>query len=251
MIPLPSLHLDLGAGIRLPLHRIEPGSFLMGSRGYDPSEEPQHPVTIGQPFFLGTYPVTQEQFAQFAAAKLPEPHQNHFSGEANLPAENVTWFEAVAFCEWLNEAFPDQIPAGFRAALPDEERWEFACRAGSRTEYANGDGQAALEEMGWFEENSGKRTHPVGGKKPNPWGLYHCHGNVFEWMSDLWNPDAYRDEPQQAPASAPAGEDPLRVIRGGSWNDAAGDCRSARRIGDWPGSRNPVRGFRVCLVPGP
>jgi formylglycine-generating enzyme required for sulfatase activity len=226
---------------------IEAGTFWMGSRGYgDPNEEPEHPVTMTAPFYLGTTPVTQEQFSRC----FPN-HTNHFSGEAELPAENLTWHEAVKYCAWLQAAFVMQIPPGFVAALPDEARWEYACRAGSRTEYANGDGAAALDRMGWFDQNSGKRTHPVGRKQPNAWGLYDCHGNVNEWMSDVWNPDAYRDDPLQAAAAAVTEVDPLRVIRGGSWGYDARLCRSARRYGNRPGNRNPIQGFRVCLVPGP
>jgi formylglycine-generating enzyme required for sulfatase activity len=162
-----------------------------------------------------------------------------------------TWDEAVEYCAWLQRTFAAQIPTGFVAALPDEARWEYACRAGSRTEYANGDGPAALDLMGWFDQNSGKRTHPVARKQPNAWGLYDCHGNVWEWMSDLWNPDAYRDDPLQAVAAGAASEGPRRVFRGGSWYVGAGGCRSARRYWVRPGFRNPNRGFRVCLVPGP
>jgi formylglycine-generating enzyme required for sulfatase activity len=236
----------IGAKLRMSFQRIDPGSFVMGARGYDHTEAPEHPVTIARPFYLGITPVTQEQFAPC----FPE-HRNHFFGEAELPAENLTWHEAMAYCAWLQSTFADQIPVGYMAALPDEARWEYACRAGSRTEYANGDGPAALDLMGWFDQNSGKRTHPVARKQPNAWGLYDCHGNVNEWMSDLWNPDAYRDDPLQGTSAAAAGEDPLRVVRGGSWYFVAWDCRSARRGRDGPGGRIPFRGFRVCLVPGP
>ena len=149
--------------------------------------------------------------------------------------------------------------------LPCEAEWEYACRAGTDTDYANGDGEAVLTEMGWYSGNAGNTTHPVRTKKPNSWGLYHMHGNVWEWCEDVYDPKAYakREHPWSTKAWSEinAGSDakresydgkPDRVLRGGSWVFPAEWCRAAFRLGRLPGLRDWSRGFRVFLaLPGP
>jgi len=213
-------------------------------------------VVISEPFWMGETPVTQEQFAIWTGARGIQ-HDNRFTGKPSHPAENLDWTRAVAFCEWLNEEAPGFLPEGFRASLPTEAQWEYACRAGSHTEHWNGDGAAALDEVGWFSDNSGDATKPVRLKrlKPDhPWGLLDVHGNVLEWCMDAWDPGAYRrrlDRVKDPVAWAESTKDPYRVMRGGSWIDGAVVCRSAFR-GWWrPGDRVGTFGFRVCLVRSP
>jgi formylglycine-generating enzyme required for sulfatase activity len=260
----------------------EPGaplSFMMGSRDGDAEEQPRHRVVIPQPFYVGTFPVTQQQFAIWTASAEygkwfetnrhlffgnPERHRNEFPGNPQHPAENLTWHEARGFMEWLNarKLLPPELES-YIARLPCEAEWEYACRAGTATEYANGDGEAVLEESGWFDGNAGTTTHPVGMKEKNPWGLRDMHGNVWEWCEDVYDLRAYAKREHPWPARAwtqeDSGSDVIlgngtldRVLRGGSWFSPAEGCRAAYR--DWrhPGLRNWNRGFRVFLaLPGP
>jgi formylglycine-generating enzyme required for sulfatase activity len=237
----------------------KPLSFLMGSRGYRPEEEPRHRVVIPRPFYLGTFPVTQEEFACFR----PQ-HLNHFHGKPKHPVENVSWDDAREFLVWLGKKARD-LPRGFVPRLPCEAEWEYACRAGTETDYYNGDGEGALRQVGWHGEGlETGGTHAVGEKKEkHPWGLHDMHGNVLEWCDDVWDGKAYAKRRggwmARAWSDADAGADaerddgmPLRVLRGGSWNYVPDWCRAAFR--DWrhPGNRCRVRGFRVFLgLPGP
>jgi len=245
----------------------QPLSFLMGSRGKATDEEPRHRVIIPEPFYLGVTPVTQAQFEawtrsreyrEWLASRSDEkPHQNQFAGHPQRPAENLTWYAARGFTEWLNHLVDTGrigLPSGMRARLPDEGRWEYACRAGSLTEYWNGDGEERLREIGWYGGNSSE-TADVGRLPANPWGLHDMHGNVWEWCADAWDGKAYAQRPDGWVAGAwvrDGEEDPVRVMRGGSWFSSARGCRSAYRNWWRPLNRNRGRGFRVLLSsPGP
>ena len=206
--------------IRLPgseetitFRRIAAGTFRRGARGKFPAEEPIHRVVIAEDFYLGEFPVTQAQFAawteteDYAAwfrenaemiretspGKVAEPHANHFPDKPNHPAENVTWWEARGFAEWLNRS--RALPPGWRADLPSEAQWEHACRSGTETAYWSGDDDADLARVGWYGGNAGGETHPVGAFGPagaNPWGLSDLHGNVWEWCLDYFDARRYR-----------------------------------------------------------
>ena len=119
-------------------------------------------------------------------------HQNDFKGHPDHPAENLTWDDAMMFCAWLNETRRAALPEGYVATLPTEAEWEYACRAGTDTEYSTGDGAAALDAAGWFDGNSDGTTRPMGKKAPNLFGLHDTHGNVWEWCWDVWDADAYK-----------------------------------------------------------
>ncbi len=247
------LTVQVAKGVPMFFRRIRPGEFLMGERGGPyRNEEPRHRVQINQEFWLGTFPVTQKQFAVWTQAS-GEDHENQLSNRPQNPAENLYWWQALAYCRWLTKS--GCLPKGWAATLPTEARWEYACRAGTRTEYYTGDGEAALAEAGWYEGNSEGETHPVGELARNPWGLYDMHGNVWEWCMDAWSEEAHRvwvdriDDLILVPGSD--GSPPDRVVRGGSWFNWPEDCRSAFRIGGRPAIRNWYRGFRVCLLPGP
>jgi hypothetical protein len=202
------------------------GRFFMGSPddlGHD-DEHPRHEVQLTRPLRLGVVPVTVAQYRRF------DP-DHECRGESDHPVTMVDWPRAALFAAWVG------------GRLPTEAEWEYACRAGTDTRWSFGDEEGALAEHGWFDGNSGDKTHPVGKKRPNPWGLYDLHGNVWEWTACRWLPEygaAVVD-----PEGPTAGGD--RVIRGGSaWHDAD-RCRSAYRSRYRPAGRSGNLGFRVAL----
>jgi formylglycine-generating enzyme required for sulfatase activity len=216
----------------MKLKLIPGGTFTMGD-GKD-----AHQVTLTKPYELGVYEVTQEQYERVMGINRSE-----FKGSTN-PVEQVSWVDAVAFCEKLS-SLPEERSAGRVYRLPTEAEWEYACRAGTTTAYSFGDDESSLGEYAWYGSNSGRKTHPVGLKQPNPWGLYDMHGNVWEWCSD-W----YGDYPNDAvtdPKGPPSGS--ARVDRGGCWYYTAENCRSAYRRRAYPSYRDDQLGFRVTCVP--
>jgi len=228
--PVGSLTLRLDAQTTLELVRIEPGSFQMGSENGNSNEKPVHGVTIRRGFELGKYEVTQ---AQWRAVMGKNP--SHFSkGGDACPVESVSWDDAQAFIGTLN-ARRD----GYTYRLPTEAEWEYAARAGTTGDYAGN-----LDELGWYDKNAGGTTHLVGQKRPNAWGLYDMHGNVWEWVSDWFA--SYSAGSVTDPTGASSGA--YRVFRGGSWPDTAGNCRSAIRSGYLPGFRFNFLGFRLLRV---
>lgn len=225
-----------------------PSGFLMGSRGGQPNELPRHRVVIPRPFYLGKFPVTQEQFACFQ----PE-HRNQFHGMPDHPAELISWHDAQAFINWLNDL--QTLPANHTARLPCEAEWEYACRAGTETEYWNGDGEAALKEVGWYDGNSVDSTRSVGEMPPNLFGIHDVLGNVWEWCGDAYHVSSYAEcnHPCEATEWAPAvqnySNEINRVVRGGSWFNSADWCLSSRRFSWLDTFRSGQVGFRVLLEP--
>ena len=192
-------------------------------------------VTITKPYYIGKYPVTQEQWQQVMGV-----NPSHFQGKKN-PVEMISWDDCQQFMEKLKEKVPAQT---FR--LPTEAEWEYACRAGSTTDYHFGDNPAELGDYAWYNDNSYATTHPVGAKKPNAWGLYDMTGNVWEWCSD-WNA-SYTAADQIDPTGPATGLS--HVMRGGSWNLGARYAQSAHRERDVADTRDDVTGVRCVLVPG-
>ncbi len=215
---------------------IPDGEFMMGSpsgeSGADADENPLHKVMIGEPFYLGKYEVTQEQWQ-----KVMGNNPSHFKG-GRLPVERISWEEAREFIQKLNE-----IEKTDRYRLPSEAEWEYACRAGSSARYSFGYDVSSLEEYAWYDANSGDKTHPVGQKNPNPWGLYDMHGNVWEWVQDGWH-DSYYGAPSDGSARE-SESNSLKVRRGGSWEGSSGYCRAANRGNSGSGYRSSGLGFRV------
>ncbi len=203
--------------------QIPSGSFMMGDR----EDGLPHKVIITKWFEMGKYEVTQ---AQWEALMGRNP--SDFKG-ANLPVENVSWDDAQAFISALN-ARND----GYVYRLPTEAEWEYACRAGTTGDYG---GTGNLHEMGWYDGNSNRQTHPVGQKKPNAWGIYDMHGNVWEWVQDWYK--GYSGEVETDPQGASTGSS--RVYRGGGWLCPAARCRSALRLDFSPGGRGGHLGFRL------
>jgi len=232
------LTLDLGKGVTMKLVLIRPGKFLMGSpdseQGRKTEEGPQHQVTITKPFYMGVTEVTQ---AQYEAVMGTNPSK--FKGPSN-PVDNVTWDEAVEFCRKLSEK------TGKAVRLPTEAEWEYACRAGTKTRYSFGDSDSVLGDYAWSGSNSGGMTHPVGQKKPNPWGLYDMHGNVYEWCADWFG--SYSGGASTDPQGAASGK--LRVSRGGAWHSIDPlTRRCAYRGRNDPAGRLEVHGFRCAGTP--
>lgn len=245
-LPGKEFSVDMGGGVSMTLIRIEPGTFMMGSPEdelgrYD--NEEQHSVTLTRPFWIGKYPVTQREYEV-----LMDTNPSDSKGD-ELPVENVSWDDAHAFCEHLNRQYAGRLPAGYRFDLPTEAQWEYACRAGTTTALNNGKNLTSedercpnLDEVAWYDENSGYRTHKVGRKKPNAWGLYDMHGNVLEWCRD-WYEKEYASDAEFLNGQPKSGE---RVFRGGC---DARFCRSANR--DYaPPDDGDFLGFRLALVPG-
>jgi formylglycine-generating enzyme required for sulfatase activity len=211
---------------------IAPGTFTRGG-----SE-----VTISRGFGMSKYEVTQ---AQYKAVMGTNP--SSFKGD-NKPVEQVSWHDAVAYCAKLTgkEKAAGRVPGGYEYRLPTEAEWEYACRAGTTTLFSFGDDESKLGEYAWYDANSGNTTHPVGQKKPNGWGLYDMHGNVYEWCQDWY--DTYPGGRVTNPRGPATGY--TRVFRSGFRGNYARSCRSANRDNFIrQGDSDPGLGFRPVLAP--
>jgi len=200
-----------------------------------PHEHPGHLVVLTRPFYVGKFAVTQEQYEQATGT-----NPSHFTGKNN-PVEHVTWANARIFCNKLSGQTKETV------RLPTEAEWEFACRAGTTTNYNSGDDESDLARAAWYGANGMNKTHPVGGKEPNAFGLYDMHGNVWQWCQDWYGADYYANSPAENPEGPKEGES--RVLRGGSWFDGAKYCRSTSRYDYDIGDRGRNLGFRVVVEP--
>jgi formylglycine-generating enzyme required for sulfatase activity len=270
----------------MKLVRIPAGEFLMGSPDSDKDaeddEKPQHRVRITRPFYLGATEVTVGQFRRVVEAtglrteaetdgkggigwneakgtfeQAPKYTWLNpgFAQTDEHPVVNVSWNDAIAFCNKLSEREGlkpyYQFGGGAQSGgdgyrLPTEAEWEYACRAGSTTRFGFGDDEATLGESAWFYDKSGRKTHPVGRKRLNAFGLYDMHGNVCEWCWDSYDKHYYG----QSPGADPLGPSQAagRVRLGGGWFNNPRSCRSANRGGIAPGYRLGDLGFRVARV---
>lgn len=232
-------------GVKMEFLPIPAGTFMLGSPDNEDerqSDEEQVRVTLSA-FLLGKTEVTQ---AQWSALMGKNP--SNFNG-GTLPVEKVSWEDAMRFCEKLTarERSAGRLPETMVFTLPTEAQWEYACRAGTTSRFHSGDADSSLSRAGWFGENWEKgKTHPVGQKIANKWGLYDMHGNVWEWCLDYYNPSRSGGVDPEASIPGLIGE--RRVNRGGSWLDLAPSCRSAKRRYDSPRFRGSAVGFRVALV---
>lgn len=265
--------IDNSLGMKLVL--IPSGQFTMGSAPGDlqsDDDEKQFQVSISKPFYMGATEVTQGQYQKVMGlnpSSFKDSKDN--AGSANRPVEQVSWEDAVEFCKRLS-MMPDEKQNKRVYRLPTEAQWEYACRAGQKGPFGFDSGTGELGQFAWFANNSGDkpidsqevwkatkeeldeylkvlkenrcRTQPVAQKKPNAWGLYDMHGNVWEWCAD-W----YSDYPKgQAtdPSGPQKGTD--RVVRGGGFHFQSQDCRSAERHGSFPANRVDDLGFRVVVA---
>jgi formylglycine-generating enzyme required for sulfatase activity len=236
---------------------IPPGVFTMGNTtaGYDP----EHEVTITEGFWAGVFEVTQLQWLQVMGA-YPQAQNYNNSGTNTDPMHNVSWEEirgASATYNWPSttavgtSTFMGNLQAktSLNFDLPTEAEWEYSCRAGTTTLWSYGDTENG-NYMWYSTNNTPTGTKEVGGKLPNPWGLYDMHGNVYEWCLDWRNlsyPSYESSSTQTDPTGALSGSD--RVDRGGDWNNAAADGRSARRDFSAPSGRGSGLGLRLYSRP--
>lgn len=249
---IPAPHGSLFASIRIGdrsehLWRpIPAGRFRMGSPDTEEdrlnNEGPQHDVTIATAFQIGCVPVTNEQYAAFDPDKEPRVCTGVSAKELHAhPRVDVSWHEAVSFCRWLAT-----VDGCAGARLPTEAEWEYTCRACTTTRFWSGNSEDKLELIGWFNKNSGNRTHAVGEKPANPWGLHDLHGNVCEWSEDDWH-GSYEGAPDDGRAWVDSPRGAERVFRGGDSENVTHRCRSASRFANYPSNRWRNRGFRVVL----
>ena len=247
---------------------LPPGEFMMGStdeqveaalKVADPqakdriqkSERPQHRVVITKPFRMSATEITVGQFKKFSATgyqseaekkakdtKVPTYLDPGYAVTADSPAAVITWNDAVAYCQWLSA----QEKVTYR--LPTEAEWEYAGRAGTTTQYSFGDDVALLDQYGWHRKNASSKSHPVGTKLSNGFGLFDVHGNLQEWCGDYFDEKWYAKSSLNDPKGSAAGSN--RVIRGGLWNNDASYCRSASRNNVTPSTLNYTIGFRVA-----
>lgn len=252
------LRLDLGNGITMALVQIPAGEFLMGStktqqaefvriiqKQYGPNaaqpgdysdEAPQHSVVIKRSFFMGIHEVTQEQY-EAVMGNNPSRH----NGPQN-PVDSVSWTDAQSFCDRLSKQ------TGRTVRLPTEAEWEYACRAGSQSAFVDniGDDGSGLAEYAWYGGTSEAKSHPVGQKKANAFGLLDMLGNVWEWCSDWYGP--YKSGRHVDPTGPAAGTH--RVLRGQSWHGDRETCRAAIRDRSQPHLPGlPITGFRIVVEP--
>ena len=212
---------------------IPAGEFMMGDDAGDADEKPAHKVTVGA-FLMDVREVTQKSYEN-----LIQKNPAKFTGP-DRPVERVDWYHAVLYCnmrslkEGLKACYdPKTLACDFSAngyRLPTEAEWEYACRAGSAGRYSFGGDPAQLKNNAWCKANSERKTHPVGQKPPNAWGLYDMHGNVAEWCHDVYAADYYPKKEGDNPRGPAAGD--KRVLRGGGWNSGEDGCRASARASE-------------------
>jgi formylglycine-generating enzyme required for sulfatase activity len=235
---------DRGRKVNGPKLVVVPaGEFDMGSptEEGDVDERPQHRVAIPKPFAIGIYPLTFAEWELCVAAGGIGHNPKTEWGRGNYPVTRISYQDALAYLNWLSTVTEKDY------RLPSEAEWEYAARAGAQSRYSFGTDELSLTSYGWYEGNCGGKAHPVGKKKPNTWGIYDLHGNVWEWCRDAWH-DCYVSKPQSIRTNGGSwdGDGSLRVLRGGSWYHDANRARSANRGKGEVNSRHIDYGFRVC-----
>ena len=220
--------------------RKEPGWYIARL----PSEAPKHRVRITRPYYAGIYEVTQAEYERVMGT-----NPSQFKGNPIRPVEEVSWHDAAEFCRRLSEA-PKEKTAGATYRLLSEAEWECACRAGTTTRFSFGDDADVLGQYAWWRNNSGDSTQPVGQLRPNAFGLFDMHGNVWEWCADWHAVDDYTKVSAEDPVGPDSGS--ARVLRGGSWNDDfPGPFRGVYRNSNGPDRRYYGWGFRVSRTMTP
>jgi glycine betaine/proline transport system substrate-binding protein len=224
-----------GNSIGMKFTHVPAGEFMMGSIDGDETEKPVHNVKINKPFYLGIYPVTQHEWKTV----MGDNPSTHYNKGDDFPVESVSWNDVQEFISKLNAKEGTDT---YR--LPSEAEWEYACRAGSTKKYCFGDDSSKLGEYAWYIDNCDYGGHPVGKKKPNDWGLYDMHGNVWEWVQDKWHDD-YSGAPSDGSVWG-GGDNTDRINRGGGGGFSARCCRSALRS-CYTSNGSSAIGFRLLL----
>jgi formylglycine-generating enzyme required for sulfatase activity/TPR repeat protein len=214
---------------------VPAGKFTMGSKT---GEGPEHEVTIAKPFAIGKFEVTFAEWDICVDVRACPKVSDNAWGRDQRPVISVNWDEARGYVTWLTRM------TGREYRLLTEAEWEYAARAGSQTNYSFGENIFEVETHAWYSSNSKGRTQPVGAKKANTFGLYDMHGNVWEWVEDVWH-ESYEGAPLDSSAWVQRGDTSRHVVRGGSWASNFSSLRSAHREGDASGSRRSSLGFRV------
>jgi formylglycine-generating enzyme required for sulfatase activity len=248
---------NLSDELSIEMIGIPAGSFKIGTpetqREGEPDERPQRHISVPR-FFMSRYEITIAQWR--AVARMPrvsrdlDANPSAFKGDSKLPVQNVSWIEAVEFCERLSRA------TGRQYRLPTEAEWEYACRAGTQTPFNLG--ETITPELVNYDGNypfadapkglMRRQPIPVGSTSaPNAFGLQNMHGNVAEWCSDVWH-ESYIGAPSDASSWEDGGDVNMRVLRGGSWYDGGNNCRSASRVKDPADARMPFIGFRIVMA---
>jgi formylglycine-generating enzyme len=220
---------------------VKGGSFMMGNSGSDAEidEIPAHEVTVNT-FRIAKTETTVFQWKAFCKAtgkKMPDPPT--WDWIDNHPIVNITWQDAMDYCNWLSGQ------KGEKYRLPTEAEWEYAARGGQLSKGTKYSGGAALDVLGWFSTNSYARTQPVAQKQPNELGIYDMSGNAWEWCQDWYSEYYYAKSPKDNPTGPQNGA--RHVMRGGSWFSAADNCKVTHRITFAPADRYSNYGFRVAI----
>jgi formylglycine-generating enzyme required for sulfatase activity len=251
---------EVFGGLRFWMMQIPQGEYWIGGRGSDyNTEKPRHKVNVDRPFYLGQIPVT---------VGLWEAVEPGYGRGISLddptfwkPKTKIGWEDVMGKrpeLGWLCKLTEMVSPTlGYHWCLPTEAEWELACRAGTLSEYWNGEDEAGLTAVGWYKENSENHLRrvtefPSKQAKEHPFGLLHMHGLIWEWCEDPWDKHAYLSKPpNDINVAITKKKEPRHVFRGGSWNIRAGYCRSSYRSWWTPDDQSNVQGFRLCLSPRP
>lgn len=219
-----------------------PASVTVGRNDGPANERPAHLATLPRSFFMAKYEVPQNLWEAVMGA-----NPSRWKGPRNS-VEQLSWVEANAFCAKATELMraAKLIESDWEIRLPSEAEWEYAARAGTETLYSFGADATALDEYAWHTGNAAGNDPPVGAKMPNPWGLYDMHGYLWEWCADAWH-DTYRDAPPDGAPWNSDGDRTRRVLRGGSWKDAAAQLTSSSRRAAPADFRDDAVGLRCVL----
>lgn len=225
---------------------VKGGSMYLGCTSGSGScasdESPSHNVTLSD-YYIGETEVTQ---ALWKAVMGYNNNPSNWKGD-QLPVEMVSWTDCDEFITRLNSLIADQLPQGYRFALPSEAQWEYAARGGQKSSGSMYAGSGNVGFVAWYDGNSSSRTHDVKQKAPNELGVYDMSGNVWEWCEDWYSSSWYSDNRNWTdPVNTYVGS--YRVFRGGSWGGSASNCRVAVRLSYTPGSRSNRSGFRLAIV---
>ena len=235
-----TMALDKGGKVLIEMVLVPPGKYCRGSPDgkWSDDERPQKVITLTKAMWVGKYEVTQAQYMAVTGKANPSRFAKEGADAAKYPVEQVSHDDAVAF---------GTAATGGKFQLLTEAQWEYACRAGTRTDWYNGDDEKKVGEIAQFDGNNNMATAEVGSKTANAFGLSDMAGNVWEWCADWYGDKSYVTSSEKDPTGAESGS--FRVFRGGCWFSVAGNCRSACRNWFTPGYRYGNFGFRLDVVP--
>jgi formylglycine-generating enzyme required for sulfatase activity len=243
-------------GVSFEMIFVEGGTFIMGCTSEQSdcsnSEKPTHSVTLSD-FYMGKFTVTQKLWQAVMGTNVQQQRDLAgtnwpLKGEGDdFPMYYINYNECEEFCSKLNRLLANQLPEGYKFRLPTEAQWEYAARGGKKSKDYKFSGSDYIDEVAWYDGNSGSKTHEVGGKDKNELDIYDMSGNVWEWCQDWYGETYYSSSPSSNPKGPSSGS--YRVLRGGGWSSSAQGCRVTYRDGNAPSNRYSSYGFRLVLVP--